>query len=180
MNSKQLNSNEFDATSEWVVKAISGDIAAFEQLYYLYHKRIFLLAKRMTGSTGTAEEVVQDVFVKAWRKLESFRAESSFYTWIRSITTRLVIDGFRRKNAQLWQELTEYEELRHGQQSHDGDARDLEKLVALLPEGARNVFILHDIEGYKHTEIAEIAEIAVGTSKAQLSRARKLLREQLA
>ena len=122
---------------------------------------------------------MQDVFVKAWQKLSTFRFDSSFYTWLRTITTRLVIDSFRRKNAMVWKDTTEIDENHCINTANASDIRDLEKLIGLLPEGARNVFVLHDIEGYKHKEISSMTGIAVGTSKAQLSRARSILRAQL-
>lgn len=168
-----------DQTEMWVKGAQQGDVSSFEKLYVCYHKRIYLFAKRMTSSVSAAEDVVQETFIKTWQNLTSFRAESQFYTWLRSIAARLVIDRMRIKNAKVWQQMSDYDEVYASLNSNAGQQRDLEKLVGLLPEGARSVFVLHDIEGYKHTEIAKLTGIAAGTSKAQLFRARKLLRENL-
>ncbi len=133
----------------------------------------------MTGSVSSAEDVVQETFIKTWQNLISFRAESRFYTWLRSIATRIIIDRLRIKNAKVWQQVSDYQEIHASLNSNAGQQRDLEKLIGLLPEGARSVFVLHDIEGYKHAEIAQLTGIATGTSKAQLFRARKLLRDSL-
>jgi len=179
LNRKTANLSQQEQTEAWVFAAQQGQIDAFEKLYLTYHKRIYLFAKRMTGSVGAAEEVVQETFIKAWQNLASFRAESQFYTWLRSIASRITIDRLRMKNAKVWQEMSEFEDVYSSLNPNVGILRDLEKLIGQLPEGARSVFVLHDIEGYKHQEIADMTGIAAGTSKAQLSRARKLLREKL-
>ena len=166
-------------TKQWIQSAIDGNLHAIEKLYQRYHQRLFLYAKRMTGSVQEAEEVVQDTFVKTWQKLASFRAESLFYTWLRKIASRVLIDRLRLKNAKVWQESTEFQDVHLATENSAGKQRDLEKLIALLPDGAKTVFIMHDIEGYTHVEISELAGVAVGTSKAQLFRARKILRESL-
>lgn len=170
------NSSKLEA---WIKKAQLGDIDAFEKIYIDCHKRIFLLAKRMTNSIADAEDIVQETFVKAWQNLSSFRFESQFYSWIRSISTRIMIDRLRKKNAKVWQDSTDYQEIFESINSNVGQVKDLEKMISLLPSGARSVFLLHDVEGYKHQEIAEMTGVAIGTSKAQLSRARKLLRNSL-
>jgi len=168
-----------DQTETWIEAAKLGNVKSFEKLYLYYHRRIYLLAKRMTGSVSVAEDVVQETFIKTWQNLTSFRAESQFFTWLRSIATRIVIDRLRVKNAKVWQQVSDYDEVHASLNSNAGQQRDLEKLIALLPEGARSIFVLHDIEGYKHAEIAKLTGIAIGTSKAQLFRARKLLRDNL-
>ena len=184
--SKELNlpqlegSSELDKeTSVWIKLAINGDLAAFEKLYLKYHRRVYLYAKRMSGSIQEAEEVVQDTFVKTWQKLDSFRADSQFYSWLRTIASRILIDRLRSKNAKIWQDSLEFEDVHLDKAEHAGKLFDLEKLITKLPEGARSVFVMHEIEGYTHAEISKLSGIAVGSSKAQLSRARKLLRESL-
>ncbi len=171
--------NQDDCTKRWVEAAQDGQVDAFENLYRLYHQRIYLYARRLTGSISAAEEVVQDTFIKTWQNLNSFRSESKFYTWLRTIASRIVIDRLRIKNAKIWQDSSEYEDVYSGSNSNLGQVKDLEKLISRLPDGARNIFVMHDIEGYKHQEIAQLIGIAPGTSKAQLFRARKLLRESL-
>jgi len=176
---KEQEFRQDDQTEMWIKDAALGCIDSFEKLYLGYHRRIYLFSKRMTGSVTLAEDVVQETFIKAWQNLVSFRAESQFYTWLKTIAARIVIDRLRMKNAKVWLKMSEYDDVYAGINSNAGKIRDLEKLIGLLPEGARGVFVLHDIEGYKHDEIASLTGIAVGTSKAQLFRARKLLRENL-
>lgn len=172
------HSNEHEDQT-WVKSAISGNMAAFEQLYSRHHQRLFLYAKRMTGSVQEAEDVVQDTFIRTWQKLDSFRAESQFYTWLRKVASRILIDRMRVKNAKVWRESAEFEDIHFVTDSNSGAQLDLEKFISQLPEGARSVFVMHDIEGYTHDEISGLANIAAGTSKAQLFRARKLLRDRL-
>ena len=166
-------------TDLWIRTAQQGSVDSFEKIYLHYHRRIYLFAKRMTGSISAAEEVVQETFIKAWQNLNSFRAESLFCTWLRTIATRICIDRLRVKNAKVWQQMCDYQEVYASVDSNPGQLRELENLINLLPAGARSVFVLHDIEGYKHDEIAKLTGIAAGTSKAQLFRARKILRENL-
>jgi RNA polymerase sigma-70 factor, ECF subfamily len=177
LNEKSIETDE--QTVKLIKLAVDGDLLAFKKIYQSHHTRLYLYAKRMTGSAQEAEEVVQDAFVKVWQHLASFRAESQFYTWLRKIASRIIIDRLRVKNVKLWQQVAEYHDVHSSRDESNGQQRDLEKLIALLPEGARSVFIMHDVEGYTHSEISEIAGLAVGTSKAQLFRARKILRENL-
>ena len=172
---------DIDETASWVVESQGGNVKAFERLYREFFQRLFLFCKRMTGETGAAEELVQESFIKAWQALPSFRAESGFYTWLRKIASRLIIDRFRLKQEKIWQNAIEFEESDYSnklslEQNNLNQQMDLEKLIALLPEGARSILVLHDIEGYAHKEIAAMLNIAEGTSKAQLSRAKLLLR----
>lgn len=163
----------------WVERAQAGDVTSFENLYREFHQRLYLFASRMTGCVSLAEEVVQEVFIKAWRKLDYFRHDSQFYTWLRKIASHTVIDKLRAKNSAIYSNTIEIDELQLQGRERVGESDDLEKLISRLPSGARSVFILHDIEGYSHREISELIQVAEGTSKAQLHRARKLLREQL-
>lgn len=184
MTEKQQTSHSGEGLSDeqtdvWISAAVDGCVKSFENIYLAYHRRIYLFAKRMTNSVSSAEDIVQETFVKAWQNLASFRAESQFYTWLRTIASRIAIDKLRVKNAKVWQQMSEYDEVYTAINSSAGQSRDLEKLIYSLPEGARSVFVLHDVEGYKHKEISALTGIAVGTSKAQLFRARKLLRESL-
>lgn len=165
-----------------VRRAQAGDCRAFEQLYRLYVNRVYGLCLRMTGQHSLAEELAQEAFIRAWEKLDSFRGESAFFSWLYRLTFNVVL-GDKRSRARRESRVVETEDLGalpNPAQGHSPGLRaDLEAAIASLPPGAREVFILHDIEGYKHEEIAEIAGIAPGTSKAHLHRARRLLREQL-
>lgn len=172
---------DVDETASWILESQNGNVRAFELLYREFFQRLFLFCKRMTGEVGAAEEIVQESFIKAWQALPGFRAESGFYTWIRKIASRLIIDRFRLKQEKIWQNAIEFEEYDYSnklslEQNNLSQRMDLDKLIALLPEGARSILVLHDIEGYAHKEIAVMLDIAEGTSKAQLSRAKLLLR----
>lgn len=173
----QNNSREEE--ERLVVAAQSGSISSFEQLYKQNYKRIYLFARRMTNSIGDAEDIVQDTFVKAWQNLASFRTQSLFHTWLRTIATRVSIDRLRMKNALVWRQTSEFQDVYPAVLDRPDTSRDLEKMISQLPDGARSIFVLHDIEGFKHQEISKIAGIALGTSKAQLHRARRLLRKSL-
>ena len=144
---------------------------------------------RLTGNRREAEERTQDVFVQAWRRLSTFRGDSALSTWLHRLTVNLVLTE-RRGTRRREQRVVEVESLeaveKPGVGSPNGQIGesfasgvDLERAIAKLPEGAREVFVLHDIEGYTHDEIASACGIAEGTSKAQLFRARRLLREML-
>lgn len=144
---------------------------------------------RLTGNRRDAEERTQDVFVQAWRRLSTFRGDSALSTWLHRLTVNLVLTE-RRGTRRREQRVVEVESLEAVEKPGVGSPKgqvgesfasgvDLERAIAKLPEGAREVFVLHDIEGYTHDEIANACGIAEGTSKAQLFRARRLLREML-
>lgn len=172
---KELHPDAADAAL-----AARGDARAFERLYRAHAGRIRALACRLMGSEE-ADEATQDVFVRAWEKLGTFRGESAFGTWlhklgVRVILTRRAARGTRQGRYVEDPDLLERRETRRERP----DLRvDFEAAVEQLPEGAREVFVLYDVEGYKHEEIAELLGIAVGTSKSQLHRARMALRESL-
>jgi RNA polymerase sigma-70 factor (ECF subfamily) len=171
-----------DGVVELVGCAARGDVDAFERLYRLSVGRVFGLCLRMCGDRSQAEELTQEAFILAWRKLPSFRGESAFSTWMHRLTVNLVLGHRRSSSRRLSRETAAGEEWYGEGVSTPGApsvALDLERAIAALPGGARTIFVLHDVEGYKHTEIAELAGVAVGTSKAQLSRARQLLRKAL-
>jgi RNA polymerase sigma-70 factor (ECF subfamily) len=166
-----------------VRRAQGGDRRAFEELYRLHVNRVYGLCLRMCGQRTLAEDLTQDAFVRAWEKLGSFRGDSAFFSWLYRLTFNVVL-GDKRSQARRTAHVVEHEDLSdlpHTDGSHrtPGLRVDLEAAIATLPPGARQVFILHDIEGYKHDEIAAMTGLATGTSKAHLHRARKLLREQL-
>ena len=164
-----------------VVLAATGDRRAFERLYQLNVNRVFSLCVRMSGSRHQAEELTQDVFVRAWEKLPLFRGESAFSTWLHRLAVNVVLNA-RKSEGRARSRIEEGEEvdaLPAGARPRHFDRIDLERAIAGLPPGARRVFVLHDVEGYKHEEIAEMLGITAGGSKAQLHRARLLLREAL-
>lgn len=175
--------------SECVTRAVNGDPRAFEQLYRRHVGRVLGLCLRLVdGDRARAEQHVQDAFVRAWEKLPGFRGEAQFSTWLHRLTVNLVLGEHRLlkrwvtfeesagdgdENAQPCASAGEHP------QQRVGERLDLERALAKLPKGARTVLMLYDVEGYAHEEIAELTGIAVGTSKAQLHRARRLMREML-
>ena len=170
------------ALPDVVRRAQEGDVAAFEQLYRENLNRVYALCLRLSGDGQRAEELTQDVFVRAWQRMGSFQGKSAFSTWLHRLAVNVVLgerrsEGIRIAKVFGTDDLEAYE--RPGRPTDPGDRMDLERAIATLPPGARAVFVLHDVEGYKHEEIAEMHGSAVGTCKAQLHRARRLLREAL-
>ena len=165
-----------------VVRAANADVAAFEELYRENAGRVYLLCLRMCGDSFLAEELAQEAFVRAWQKLGSFRGDSAFSTWLHRIAVNVVL-GDRRSTARREARVkTVGDDLPvdlSASTPSPGKTLDLERSIAALPKGARTVFVLHDVEGYRHKEIARLTGLAEGTSKAQLHRARKLLRKAL-
>jgi len=165
--------------NELIAGLRSGDERALEALYRLHAGRVYALGLRLTADTSRAEEIVQDVFLQAWRRIGSFEGRSRFSTWLYRLTVNRSLDTMRSKAASRRERLN-FESFDRA--THDNGmeaAMDLESAIASLPEGARVVFVLHDVEGYRHEEIADLSGIAPGTSKAQLFRARRLLRARL-
>ncbi len=165
-----------------VVRAQAGDSRAFEDLYRRVVGRIYALCLRMVRDGQRAEELTQDVFVRAWERLGSFRGESKFTTWLHRLAVNVVLQEGRAKGRRdSREELTgdpgEY--LARAREEMPGTRLDLERAIASLPEGARTVIILRDIYGYKYDEIATMQGVALGTVKAQIHRARKMMRERL-
>jgi RNA polymerase sigma-70 factor (ECF subfamily) len=178
----ETNEVERARERELVRRAQGGDLGAFEELYHANVRRIYALCFRMTGRADRAEEMAQDVFVRAWQKIGQFRGESRFSSWLHPMAVNLVYSDQRGRKrytdrVTTTDDLTPYEP---ALPPPDPDVpMDLERALAQLPPGARRAFVLHDVEGYRHDEIAAMTGTAVGTSKAQLHRARKLLREAL-
>jgi RNA polymerase sigma-70 factor (ECF subfamily) len=155
---------------------------AFRDLYRLHAGRVYALCLRLTGDTGTADERTQDVFVRLWDKLRSFRGESAFSSWLHRLAVNVVLNERRtsgRRERRVMPSADPAALERGRGEPTVGLSIDLERAIAELPDGAREVFVLFDIEGYAHAEIARLVGIAEGTSKAQLFRARRLLRESL-
>ncbi len=164
-----------------VLRAQGGEVAAFETLYRENVRRIYALSFRLERNPQRAEELTQDAFVRAWNKLDSFRGDSAFASWMHTLTTNLSLSDRRSRVRRGAREFAtdDLEPLAAVEPGRPEVGVDLERALQRLPRGARQVFVLHDIEGYKHGEIATQMGVAVGTSKAQLHRARKLLREAL-
>jgi RNA polymerase sigma-70 factor (ECF subfamily) len=163
-----------------VALAAGGDPSAFERVYRAHVGKIHSLTRRMLGS-HEADEVTQDIFVRTWQKLGQFRGESAFGTWLHRLAINVVIE--KRRSFAIQRERMSDDpavlDLATVAPARADLTVDFEHAIEQLPPGAREIFVLHDIEGYKHREIAERLEIATGTSKRQLHRARMLMRKHL-
>lgn len=161
--------------------AAGGDRRAFERIYRAHVGRVHSLCLRMVADRATAEELTQDVFVRAWEKLGLYRGESALSTWLHRLAVNVVLNH-RKSEGRRCGRLDDDPTLLEGRAAHGAPAgarMDLEQAIAGLPPGARRVFVLHDVEGFKHEEIAAMLGVTSGGSKAQLHRARMLLREAL-
>lgn len=168
-----------------VARAASGDRRAFERLYRAHADRVFTLCTRMVGDRQKAEELTQDVFVRVWDKLGQFRGDSAFGTWLHRMAVNVVLNdrqSEKRRRDKYDDGIEDPDVLSYGDVRPlpvPGLSIDLESAIATLPPGARKVFVLHDVEGYTHEEIGAMLGVTSGGCKAQLHRARMLLREAL-
>ncbi len=164
----------------WIRRAQKSDSRAFERLYRMHIDKVYGLCLRMTGNVAEAEDCAQEAFIQAWNKLSKFRGESAFATWLHRIAVNAVL-GRMRKSKREQERIQVAAEISPGPASigDSGNLRDLSDAVDRLPAGARHVFVLSGIYGYSHEEASNMLGIAVGTSKAQLHRARRLLSQQL-
>jgi len=163
-----------------VSRAARGDTHAFERLYRTHVGRIYGLARRMIGDAD-ATEITQDVFVRAWEKLGTFRGEAAFGTWLHRVAINVIL-AQRARYATRRSRFVEDEvaiEQAHARSSRSDERMDFEGALERLPDGAREVFVLHDVEGFRHEEIGRMLGVTSGTSKAQLHRARMLLRRHM-
>jgi RNA polymerase sigma factor (sigma-70 family) len=180
------NSDQPDggATDPWrsdAAAAAAGDTAAFERLYRAQSSRVFSICMRMVSDRRNAEELTQDVFVRVWQKLPTYRGDSLVSTWLHRVAVNVVLTQHKAAGAQK-NSASDDEgaiALAAARPERVGDRLDLEAAIARLPRGARQIFVLHDIEGFTHEEIGAQLGISAGGSKAQLHRARLLLRQAL-
>ncbi len=171
------------AAVERIRRAQSGDVGAFELLYREHSPRLYALCLRLkAGDRADATELLQDVFVKAWRRLDTFRGDCAFVSWLHRLAVNTMLETARsdqRRTARVLP-MEDTSRLAGAARSSGVESRmDMESAIASLPKGARLAFVLHDVEGYQHQEIADQLSVTVGTVKAQLHRARRLLRERL-
>src|SRR5215813_6089135 len=167
-------------TNEDVALAAAGDASAFERVYRTHVAKIHSLTRRMLGS-HEADEVTQDIFVRTWQKLGQFRGDAQFSTWLHRLAVNVVIERRRSYAVQrerMSDDPTALDMLTVAPARADLTV-DFEPVIERLPPGAREIFVLHDVEGYKHREIAAMLDITSGTSKRQLHRARMLMRKHL-
>ncbi len=175
--------------AEAIERAKQGDAEAFEVLYGLHKRRVYSLCLRMTANTAEAEDLTQEAFLQLFRKIGTFRGESAFSTWLHRMSVNVVLMHLRRKGLPIvpLEDTLETEE--ESPKKEPGaldpalvgsvDRLQLERAVESLPPGYRMIFVLHDVEGYEHNEIADIVGCSIGNSKSQLHKARLKLRELL-
>ncbi|WP_100657877.1 RNA polymerase sigma factor [Alteromonas flava] len=166
------------AERDVISAAQQGSKEAYRKLYDAYVGRVYALCLRLTGERTMAEDATQEVFIQLWRKLENFNGQSKFSTWLHSVTSNITI-SYIRKQKGWWQRTFNIESspVMESQAEQSVDEVSLDKYIVRLPERARHVFVLHALEGYRHEEIADMLDMAVGSSKAQFHRAKQLLTE---
>jgi RNA polymerase sigma-70 factor (ECF subfamily) len=175
--------------SRLIARAKDGDEQAFEALFHAYERRVYLLCVRMTGDSSEAEDLTQETFLQIFRKISTFRNESAFATWLHRVAVNVVLMHHRRKrlqfvpfeNPDLSQEEPAWREYGAEDKTLVGliDRILIRRAITQLPEGRRAVLVLHDLKGYRHTEIAKLQDCSIGNSKSQLSRARWNMRALL-
>ncbi len=174
---------ELPAAPDAVKRAQAGDVDAFEIIYRDHSARTYALCLRLVGGDTTdATELLQDVFIRAWRRLDTFRGDSAFSSWLHRLAVNTLLENARTDRRRTARVLPMEDTTRLPGAARAGGIElrmDMEKAIASLPKGARIAFVLHDVEGYQHQEIAAQLGVSVGTVKAQLHRARRLLRERL-
>lgn len=174
-----------DDTAALVALAARGDVNAFERLYQRSSGRVYAVCLRMTGDVQRAKELTHDAFVRAWERLSTFRGDAAFETWMHRLAVNVVLTATRaerRRQAHLVERDDESvgSDPAFGQAPADVESRlDLERAIAALPPRAREVFVMHDVEGYRHEEIADRLELKPGSVRAQLHRARQLMMRML-
>src|SRR5580765_8613294 len=166
--------------------AAQGDMAAFEEVYKRHHRRVYSICLRMLQNASEAEDLTQDVFIQLYRKIGSFRGDSAFTTWLHRMTVNQVLMHFRKRTVKFEKTTEEGEtpvQIVPGTESPFKmpivDRIAIDTAIAQLPEGYKNVFVLHDVEGFEHEEVAKILGCSVGTSKSQLHKARLKMRKLL-
>jgi len=175
--------------TQLIARAQRGDEEAFAALFEAHKRRVYSLCLRMTGNTAEAEDLTQEAFLQLFRKISTFRGESAFSTWLHRLAVNVVLMHLRKKGLQQISldevDTSQDEPVKRDYGSDDRrlmgsvDRIGLQEAIADLPPGYRTVFVLHDVEGYEHNEIAEIMNCSVGNSKSQLHKARMKLRDRL-
>ena len=189
MNNDKTPAPKAASEAQLIARAQRGDEEAFAALFETHKRRVYSLCLRMTGNTAEAEDLTQEAFLQLFRKISTFRGESAFSTWLHRLAVNVVLMHLRKKGLQQISldevDTSQDEPVKRDYGSDDRrligsvDRIGLQKAIADLPPGYRAVFVLHDVEGYEHNEIAEIMKCSVGNSKSQLHKARMKLRERL-
>ena len=175
--------------AEAIERAKQGDAEAFEALYHLHKRRVYSLCLRMTANTAAAEDLTQEAFLQLFRKIATFRGESAFSTWLHRMAVNVVLMQLRKKSLAVvpLEDTFESEEESPRKEPGGEDVRlagsidrlELRRAIEELPQGYRTIFLLHDVQGYEHNEIASMVGCSIGNSKSQLHKARMKLRELL-
>lgn len=185
---KKESKRDVTALSDYELTQASskGDMIAFEEVYNRHHRRVYAICLRMLKNSNEAEDLTQDVFIQLHRKIGSFRGDSAFTTWLHRLTVNQVLMHFRKRTVKFEKTTEEGEtpvQIVRGSERPNKmpvvDKIALENAIKQLPKGYKNVFVLHDIEGFEHEEVARILGCSVGTSKSQLHKARLKLRKLL-
>ena len=185
---REISTDDLTALADFDLaqKASRGDMGAFEEIYRRHHRRVYSICLRMLQNTSEAEDLTQDVFIQLYRKIGSFRGDSAFTTWLHRMTVNQVLMHFRKRTVKFEKTTEEGEtpdQIVAGTMNPDRmsvvDKIALDNAIAQLPEGYKNVFVLHDVEGFEHEEVARILGCSVGTSKSQLHKARLKLQKLL-
>ena len=189
MTDARRSQSEKLSEAEAIERAKQGDASAFQVLYHLHKRRVYSLCLRMTANTAAAEDLTQEAFLQLFRKIGTFRGESAFSTWLHRMAVNVVLMQLRKKGLNVipLEETMEGEEESPKKEPGADDVRlagsidrlRLEQAIADLPPGYRMIFLLHDVQGYEHNEIAEMVGCSIGNSKSQLHKARMKLRELL-
>jgi RNA polymerase sigma-70 factor (ECF subfamily) len=187
-NAQNASIKEAPPNSDYALTqaAAGGDMSAFEQLYQRHNRRVYSLCLRMTQNVSEAEDLAQEVFIQLFRKVGSFRGDSAFTTWLHRLTVNQVLMHFRKRSVRdekTTEEGETPEQIVRGTENPNQmpvvDRIALDRAIAQLPPGYKSVFILHDVEGHEHEEVARMLGCSVGTSKSQLHKARMKLRKLL-
>ena len=189
MDTNKTPATKAASDAQLIARAQRGDEEAFTALFEAHKRRVYSLCLRMTGNTAEAEDLAQEAFLQLYRKISTFRGESAFSTWLHRLAVNVVLMHLRKKGLQQISldesDTSQDEPVKRDYGSDDRrltgsvDRIGLQKAIADLPPGYRTVFVLHDVEGWTHEEIAEQMGLVPGTSKSQLSRARAALRRML-
>lgn len=177
----ELVNQNYDEDSQLIKKSIEGSSEAFKELFMKHVNRVHSLCLRISADIHLTEDLTQEVFIKAWEKLNTFKFDCKFSTWLHSISVNQFLMHLRSKKRENEKtaEFGKENNLQIIKQNNSDHRIDLENAISSLPDQARTVLVLHDIEGYKHIEISKMMSIETGTSKAHLHRARKILRKEL-
>jgi RNA polymerase sigma-70 factor (ECF subfamily) len=189
LSADKTTASKAASETQLIARAQQGDEAAFEALFNTHKRRVYSLCLRMTGDTAEAEDLAQEAFLQLFRKISTFRGESAFTTWLHRLVVNVVLMHLRKKGLQQVSldepDTSQDEPVKRDYGDNDRrllgsvDRIRLAEAISSLPHGYRSVFILHDVEGYEHNEIAQIMNCSIGNSKSQLHKARLKLRELL-